>query len=412
MDQSPTHQPQTEISRLSVEELFERFLRLSVADGSASPRTLRSYREGLALYFSWCSESQQPLDPQLAGFDHIQEYRRWLSERYKPNTCRLRLAAVRVLYQALQRWGRRSDNPAAGVKAAADHTPAFDRVLKQALDPKEALLLWQSIHLVRLSDRRDRAIIGLMLWNGLRAGEVVNLEWRDVSMPGCPSITVDGKGDKERVVPLAQEARWALNDWMQLGAFTIEGFNPVFFTWDNQAQPLTVRTIERITDKWLRACHLKRPGRSAHCLRHTYAVLAVLGGADREVLGDTMGHSRLTTTDIYIRAAARHQAGVAEAAWKAANREVNNMTENQIGTGKDPQGQAVTYVQRGSIVVVLDARGEKITHSDRLEYLQKVGYTVNDEQGQSPGQVIPPGNVGGSAEPAPDSPAPEEAPAS
>ena len=70
---------------------------------------------------------------------------------------------------------------------------------------------------------------------------------------------------------------------------------------------LTVRTIERIVDRALSRADLKRPGRSAHSLRHTYAILCVLTGGDREALKEAMGHANIETTQIYIGVASRFQ---------------------------------------------------------------------------------------------------------
>lgn len=325
VDAEITSLEKPDLSKLSTTETFDRFLRLSVADGYASARTLSTYREGLKIFLAWC-QSAGP-DPRKATYDDIQEYRKHLTEKCRPSTVRVRLRAVRILYQAFQRWGMRKDNPAEGIKAPRDRTSAGDRALGKALSPEEANRLWCFTTHETYPAARDKAIIALMLWQGLRAEEITSLQMSDLDWQALDSLKVNGKGNKIRTVYLSAPAREALYAWInkrqgELGRF------PLFYDLQNHGslpipgestlKRLSVRTIERIVDRYLLLAGLKKPGRSAHALRHTYAVLSVLGGAQREILADSMGHANLSATDVYIRAAARLQSNPAEAAWKFA----------------------------------------------------------------------------------------------
>lgn len=367
-------------------ELFERFLRLSVADGAASERTIRAYREGFALFFGWCKDNR--LHPETVSYENLEAYRRWLVTKYKRATVGLRLVAVRALYQALQRWGRRLDNPAAGLKTPKDRTGRVERLIPKALSPEEVRRFLGVLPYPHksIAAARDRAMIDLMLWHGLRAEEVVLLrpEWLDTQ--GFTWIDVRGKGQKQRRIFLCRDSRISMMAWMERrGLFLFD--RALFHRLDSPtAEFLTVRTIERIVDKYLHAAFIKRPGRSAHCLRHTAALLAALGGAPREAIAEAFGHVSTTTTDLYLRAAARYQANPAEAAHRVIhNSEGNNMANKQerVGTGLDKEGRdVVLYLEgdRTQLFVVRTADGQRITHSDSVKGLEAAGFIFEAEK--------------------------------
>jgi site-specific recombinase XerD len=111
----------------SLTEIFGRFLRLYVAEGDASPATIRTYYAQATQYVAWCQ--QQGVSPSTAAENDIIAYRKYLVETgYKPTTIALKLAVVRRLYEAIRWWGLRNDNPAAGIKAPRDRTNREERV--------------------------------------------------------------------------------------------------------------------------------------------------------------------------------------------------------------------------------------------------------------------------------------------
>lgn len=301
---------------------FEQMVQLTVANGAASPRTIRAYSQSLGLFFSWAYAHQ--LEPAKATTLHVQAYRAELVKKHKRGTVKLYLRAVRLFFEAIQRGGKRPDNPAAGVFAPKEATPDEQRILQKALTPKEARqLLGRLPHPGTMAGARDRTIIILMLLQGLRAGEVAQLETGNIEGT-FTKITLIGKGSKWRTIVLAPESREAILSWMEyrkVGKSILE-HDPLFTALEpspyhiEHLSGISIRMVERIADKYLQFAGLKRPGRSAHALRHTYAMLAVLGGAEREQVGVSMGHASLATTDIYIRAAANHQANPAEAVRK------------------------------------------------------------------------------------------------
>lgn len=289
----------------SVQEAVERFLRLSVADGDARPRTVEAYRAGAAFYLQWAAA--RGLDPLTATHEDVLAYRAHLATEagYKRATVRLRLVAVRLLYRALQRWGGRLDNPAEGVRAPREKESDSSAVLSRAVTPDQA-----KAALEVAPEGRDGALVRLMLAHGLRAGECSQLQDTDLS-PAGDTLSVPGKGGKRRILVLSYRCRQDL-----AAARAAGGPGPIFRRRGGRG-PLSVRSIERAVNRVLEAVGAKTPGKSAHALRHGFGILATIGGAPAGAIGEHMGHADPKTTSGYTRAAWQYMANPADAVERA-----------------------------------------------------------------------------------------------
>ncbi len=131
---------------------------------------------------------------------------------------------------------------------------------------------------------RDYALILFLYASGLRISELLQMEFRDIS-EGWLHVR-HGKGDKERIVPIAIDALNAMQRYVDATPFEHES------VWLNyQAKPLSRISAFKITQKYL--------GVSPHVLRHSYATALILGGADLRVVQELLGHASLNTTQIY-----------------------------------------------------------------------------------------------------------------
>ena len=155
---------------------------------------------------------------------------------------------------------------------------------------------------------RDRAIVRLMLDTGLRAGEVCRLRRRDLHLELDPHVRVIGKGDKEREVgPLAEETLKALRRYLRLQPRPAP--DDVVFL-NRYHQPLTPSGLDRMLYRLRDWAGMRGQEIRAHVLRHTYAVETLAAGCDIKILSLLLGHSSVTTTEIYLRSftqqSARH----------------------------------------------------------------------------------------------------------
>jgi len=283
------------------------FLRLDVAQGDASPRTVATYQAQVRDFLAWCEA--QGVHPALATEDDLKAYRAHLVERYARATVAIRLAAVRRFYQAAVWRGFRPDNPAAGIRPPRERTARDERVRFLPLEGLKRLL--DAPRGDGLRATRDRAILALMGVHGLRVGEIVALDVADLGLD-AGMVSVPGKGGKRRTVYLVDISRQRLADWLAVRERAAgEGETALFVALDRAGRftgrRMTRRAVEALTDRYLEREGLKRSGISCHSLRHSAAVWARAFGAAVDALADMLGHASVDTTRIYARIVNRMQ---------------------------------------------------------------------------------------------------------
>lgn len=276
---------------------FADFLRLDVAQGDASPETLRTYWGQVRQYLTWCAA--EGVHPALATEDDLKAYRAHLVGRYARSTVATKLAAVRRLYDAAQARGYRPDNPAAGLHAPADRTARGERVKWLPLLALQRLLEAPSPHTLR--GKRDRAILALMALHGLRVAEVAGLRIGDLDLE-AGTLAVTGKGRKARSVLLVERTAGLLRAWLEVrGAVARADCAALFVSLHHPdaGTPMDRRAIRYLVDGYLARLGLKREGVSCHALRHSFATLSRAAGARLDAISRALGHSSVTTTQVY-----------------------------------------------------------------------------------------------------------------
>lgn len=257
----------------------------------------RNYRAWVRRYLDWLSarpiDGPDPLaDP--AGRDWaVRDFRASLKEsRLAPATVNLALAAIDHLYRTL---GMRS--PDVGRERIAQPAP-------RALDEDQLRRLLRIVDVA--ASPRDRAVVGLLGFAGLRVGEVAALHTADLSISArAGEVTVRrGKGDRYRVVPLAPSARRWLAGWL-----TTRGVEPGPLFPGPAGDAITTRSLARAVSRLGALAGLD--GLSAHVLRHTWATRLVRRGTDLVLVAELAGHARIETTRRYaLPSAADRQAAV------------------------------------------------------------------------------------------------------
>ena len=272
---------------------------LSVEKGRADT-TLAAYKRDLNKLIDWINDNGLSIQT-LGENDAIRFLRSLQAADYSDATITRTMVSVRSLYMFMDIEGLRMDNPTKNIEL-----PRVPKGLPKALSVEEVNELLAAIEGDSPSARRDRAIIEVLYGTGARITEVVNLSLGDLDHADN-LIKVLGKGDKERIVPVGRFAMKALNAWLEP-----EGrgsFEPKEWKSRRDSEALFLNT---------RGTRLSRQGGwgivkkygakvglgsklSPHTLRHCCATHMLEHGADIRTVQELLGHSSITTTQIYTK---------------------------------------------------------------------------------------------------------------
>jgi integrase/recombinase XerC/integrase/recombinase XerD len=272
-------------------------LRLLQADlsrrGSAA-KTARAYASDLQQFAAWAHG--QALTPGQVTPRVLRRYMAGLSQAgAAPATGARKLAALRALFASQREHGYLAENPAELVSAPKAHAP-LPRVLKQ----REASRLLDGIPADGPLALRDRAIFELTYACGLRAAEIVSLHVGDLDYDS-EQLRVEGKGSKTRILPVGELALDALRVYLQRARPALEshrGQSLMFLS--KTGQTLHTSDVRRRLCIWSRRVGLDG-NLSTHTLRHSYATHMLDGGADLRTIQELLGHSSISTTQLYTR---------------------------------------------------------------------------------------------------------------
>jgi integrase/recombinase XerD len=310
-----------------------------LADRNYSPQTVRTYAFSLLAFCRWLSGEDIALEAVTTEvlLDYLRACRQARvggrpgpnvvrmdgrrADAYRPSTINLRLAAIEGLFafrcmrdpdaKNPVPKGKEARRPSAGERAGMlshvarrprQRSPLRlrePRTLPRSLDRHEVVALVES-----LRSFRDRAIAGLMVFCGLRAGEVLALEVKDVDIGGR-WLRVFGKGRKERRVPLDVDVAGMIQTYLL--AERPETNSKALFVvakGPNRGQPLTPAGL-RSTFRYHRT-KAKVPAGHPHALRHTFGTALAEAGVDLVVMQALLGHAHIDTTAQYVHVAPAH----------------------------------------------------------------------------------------------------------
>ena len=278
-------------------ESWQHALRLLDSDlrrRGMAERTRRAYGIDAGQLALWCSTSG--LDPADVTPRVLRRYAQVLSERRAgPATTARKLAALRQLYRVLHEHGEVPANPADLVSA-----PKRPSKLPRVLAPAQISALLDRIPATTPLELRDRALFELAYACGLRAEELVDLDVASTSFED-EEVRVEGKGRKTRLVPAGEEALRAVARWLERGRPALQsgdGGQALFLS--KSGRRLSTSDVRRRLQTWARQAAIQG-GISPHALRHSFATHLLDGGADLRAIQELLGHSSVSTTQIYTR---------------------------------------------------------------------------------------------------------------
>jgi integrase/recombinase XerD len=298
----------------AMQNCFERYLSLTIADGNASSDTIKTYRNRVAQFLYWCKERE--LYPALVTVENIKEYRKHLiDESSGPATIRLSLLAIKHFYGACLAAKLVSENPTLGVKAPRDKREIGSTInyltldeLQQLIDSILPIRKIGSENTLKIQVMRDRILLGCMALQGCRQIEMYRANFGDLSCKGGQHyLKLDGK-NSIRTIILRPDLASEILEYRQVRNFCGEKINsasPLFISLSNRryGQRLSRDGIGHIVDSYLKKSGLKHidvlRNHSPHSLRHTAATLSLQNGSSLREVQDFLGHGDPKTTAIY-----------------------------------------------------------------------------------------------------------------
>ncbi len=260
--------------------------------------------------------------PQRVSADDVRAFLASQHRARSPATLGRRLAAVRAFFRFLVREGARRADPTLGIPAPRAPRP-LPRPL--AVDDCAALLDAQKVSdgEPELGALRDQAMLELLYGAGLRVGELVALDVRDVDLVSR-EVRVWGKGAKERVVPLPEATQLALRAYLdrrrEPGVLAQPLFASLRVPRGAKPQRLDARAVRRQLRRRASAAGLADRVHP-HRLRHSYATHLLDMGADLRAIQELLGHASLSTTQRYTAVSAERLVAVYDRAHPRARRE-------------------------------------------------------------------------------------------
>ncbi len=253
--------------------------------GGRAAATRRAYLSDVTLFAEWSArggvEGPEGVDRLL-----LRRYLAYLGTRQLARaTIARKAAALRCYFSWQVRQGHLDSDPARSLRA-----PSGGGRLPRVLSSGEVTSLLDAPTGTPV-DRRDVAVLELLYAAGLRVSELCGLDRGDIDLRGR-TVTVLGKGSKQRRVPIHDAAVDALRAWFDGGRDDMEGPPEAAFV-NRRGARLGPRDVRRILDR--RSASPTHP----HALRHTYATHLLDGGADLRVVQELLGHASLATTQVY-----------------------------------------------------------------------------------------------------------------
>lgn len=261
---------------------------------AAAERTRSAYAHDAGQFAAWCLA--RDLAPDEVDTRLVRRFAAGLSEREAvPSTVARKLSALRALFRTLREHGLVEQNPADLVAA-----PKRPQKLPRVLKADEVTTLLDRIPSSTPLDLRDRAIFEVAYACGLRAEELVNLDVVSLDVDDA-QLRVEGKGGKTRLVPVGRPALRAVARYQRLGrpALLAEGGEPALFL-SKSGRRLSTSDVRRRLRVWARHAAVQG-GVHPHALRHSFATHLLDGGADLRAIQELLGHSTVSTTQIYTR---------------------------------------------------------------------------------------------------------------
>lgn len=279
---------------LSLDEAIELYTRHLRDERRLSSRTVSAYALDLAQFGRFLEERGLDCEVETLTAPVLRSFLGSVHGKLETSSVVRKLAALRGLLRYLKRRGLVQSNPATAVRL-----PKVRRGLPDVLSIEESVAMVAPPTSQAKADLRDRAVLEVLYSSGLRVGELVGLDMNDLDLDSG-TARIQGKGDKQRIVPLGRNGVEALRAWLSQRSNLPRAPNtkgdPVFL--GARGGRLSCRAVQRLTRR--RGLEIGARGNvHPHALRHSCATHLLNAGAELRLIQELLGHCSLSTTQRY-----------------------------------------------------------------------------------------------------------------
>lgn len=273
-------------------DLIDEFLEYLALERGLSSNTLESYGRDLRHFAQFVTGGAGGEDLQSGSM--ILAYLDLLKKQGRSNaTLARRLAALRAFYGYLDQFRGWTTNPTRHLES-----PKLDRRLPEVLTIAEAERIVTCPDLALPTGCRDRAMLELLYATGMRVSELITLDVDDWT-PVPPRLRCRGKGGKERIIPIGRSAVRTVNGYLRNGRkLLLRGRDPGALFVNHRGGRMTRQGFWKIVKKYAEQAGIAK-AITPHTLRHSFATHLLENGADLRAVQELLGHSDISTTQIY-----------------------------------------------------------------------------------------------------------------
>ncbi len=290
----PNHPQSQSVARS--EELVDRFLDAIWMERGLSKNTLGAYRADLMTLGRGLSKQNKSID-MADKADLLEFIANRVEGGAKPRSTARQLSSFRRFFRYIMREGMRDSDPTADIEM-----PRIGRSLPKTLTEEEVDALLSAPNTDEPLGHRDRAMLELLYATGLRVSELINLKQSQINF-NQGVLRIVGKGDRERLIPLGDESQRWLKDFIDGPRMEIllERQTDYLFP-TRRGDRMTRQAFWHIIKRYAEKSGIRKK-LSPHSLRHAFATHLLNHGADLRVVQLLLGHSDLSTTQIYTHVA-------------------------------------------------------------------------------------------------------------
>lgn len=292
----PVLRPAGEGGEVAPDPDIERFLDAMWMERGLAPNTLAAYRADLVGLATWLDRQGRRL--READREQLLAFLAWRVEHgTRPRSTARQLSSIRRFYRFLLREGVIEEDPSARIDM-----PKLGRSLPKSLTETEVEALLDAPDTSDPLGMRDRTMLEVLYATGLRVSELVSLRYDQLNLRQGV-VRVVGKGNRERLIPLGEEAqRWLERYLEEVRPLILQGRQiPELFP-TRRSDSMTRQAFWHIIKRYAAKAGITKP-LSPHTLRHAFATHLLNHGADLRVVQMLLGHSDVSTTQIYTHVA-------------------------------------------------------------------------------------------------------------